>query len=711
VIPLNIECHLEVGTNNGVGGTNFTEYPMGVCPTVTIPGTYTVRIRVCNTGQYALTNVTATIVASTGNCLASPILFSGNLMPGACATNNLCQNTCTALSSNYYKVNVRGEASQAFGHICTYTAQGTNIVATNMCATCVICTGCPQINILKGVACVVCSNDGSGVVLFCASARGIFEHDAFGVRSDTQDPAFCYELVVTNTGTVAATDVRLDDEILGITNLSLGTLGVNGSFVTNILHSWHDTTTNFASASAQSLPGCPGVDANSRINVSTNAIAHVRPASIRCDKLVSVNGSTPASTYTAVCASNIVATNITWYVVVHNTGQADLSNVTISEDLTMGDALPCTNVTITLPGILAAGTSTTNIPVCTSGFNTCVTTNVNNFIVVSALAAAEGTNCVWTIQGSNITTRSECNATLHLCCFTSVPTACRTTGGGRTDLVEDGQTVLCPPNVRYVTYGGQVGAPVGDKICVVTPQFFLGNPCIHGRWTHVRHEQGGLEGNFHGRFYDTLDCACLETNYDGTGLYAPGTVVNGVCGNRNIGPLPRKAPANKIVFTGVGDWADPNGRRAPRSVLFRVDLEDRGEPGNDHTLDLGHKSGRVPDRYRIRIWVLSDTELLELSGGGADPYLLNFRNAISACHGIEYFDGVTTPYVGHNCAKSGSIVFGGPGDPEYSTLGPAAAVRLPDIDDGGEQLHGNHQIHPSIMPCDPNNPVGPGLPH
>jgi hypothetical protein len=259
--------------------------------------------------------------------------------------------------------------------------------------------------------------------------------------------------------------------------------------------------------------------------------------------------------------------------------------------------------------------------------------------------------------------------------------------------------------VRYVTYGGQVGAPVGDSNCVVTAQFHLGNPCIHGRWTHVRHVKGGLEGNFHGRFYDTLDCACLETNYDSTGLYDPGTVVNGVCGNRHIGPLPRKAPANKIIFTGVGDWADPNGRRAPRSVLFRVDLEDRGEPGNDHALDIGPKAGRVPDRYRIRIWVLSDAELLELAGGGADPYLLNFRNAIAACHGIKYFDGVTTQYVGHNCGTSGSIVFGGPGD----TAG--APVRLPDIDDGGEQLHGNHQIHPMIMQCDPNNPVGPGLPH
>jgi hypothetical protein len=38
-------------------------------------------------------------------------------------------------------------------------------------------------------------------------------------------------------------------------------------------------------------------------------------------------------------------------------------------------------------------------------------------------------------------------------------------------------------------------------------------------------------------------------------------------------------------------------------------------------------------------------------------------------------------------------------------------VRAPDIDDGGEQDRGNHQIHPAIMFCDPNNPSGPGLPN
>jgi hypothetical protein len=169
-----------------------------------------------------------------------------------------------------------------------------------------------------------------------------------------------------------------------------------------------------------------------------------------------------------------------------------------------------------------------------------------------------------------------------------------------------------------------------------------------------------------------------------------GTVTDGTCGNRNIGPLPRSAPANKIVFTGVGDWADPNGRRAPRSTLFRVDIEDRGEPGNAHALGSNGKEGRVPDRYRIRIWVLSDSELAQLKGRNApgdDRYLLDFRNAIAACNGLNVQDGATV--------ANGAAAFG---------------VRAPNVDDGGELLHGNHQIHPSIKDCNPLDPTGPGLP-
>jgi len=269
------------------------------------------------------------------------------------------------------------------------------------------------------------------------------------------------------------------------------------------------------------------------------------------------------------------------------------------------------------------------------------------------------------------------------------------TGGGRQDLR------ICPDNVRYVTHGGQVGAPVGNETCAIDtslPHWMLGNPCIHGRWTHVRHEKGGLRGNFHARFYDTLKCVCLATNFDANGVYGDGTVTDGVCNkddHKVAGPQPRPAPSNKIVFTGVGDWADPNGRRGSRTTLFRVDIEDRSEPGGSHP------GGQVSpeDRYRIRIWVLTANEKRDLDTGsnitGNGPYLLNFRNAISACNGTNVRDGVNNA---NTCGGAGTITFPG-GTP----------VRQPDIDDGGGLERGNHQIHPSIKNCNPADPQAPPL--
>jgi hypothetical protein len=137
-------------------------------------------------------------------------------------------------------------------------------------------------------------------------------------------------------------------------------------------------------------------------------------------------------------------------------------------------------------------------------------------------------------------------------------------------------------------------------------------------------------------------------------------VVGTLCnpGDRICGPEPRRAPANKITFSGVGDYALNTGNRQPRSVLFRVDIEDRSEPG-------GNSGTPPPDRHRIRIWILTDAELAQLNNS-ADR-LLNFRKAIAASTvNTVLQDGA----VGSNglAVPNGTAVFG---------------VRAPDIDDGG----------------------------
>jgi hypothetical protein len=422
------------------------------------------------------------------------------------------------------------------------------------------------------------------------------------------------------------------------------------------------------------------------VTAQDKAVARVIPAGISCEQLYTVDNGALTNCVKlnlADTATHVVVT----YIRLVNTGVADLSNIRVTNDV----ANPCR--VDRLITSLTSG-STVLVALCTNAAYTCASTDSTITVTATNFSLTNVAQlCAHDINGKVIVVRSECPG----CVECTVPNACRVTGGGRQD-----DPLVYPHDVRYVTHGGQVGAPVGNRVCTVTTNFVIGNPCIHGRWTHVRHVKGGLEGNFHARFYDTLDCACLDTdvtsvvtNVPGVNgnpsqtyvnlVYGPGTVINGLCNpddHKVAGPEPRPAPANKIVFTGVGDWADPNGRRSSRATLFRVDIEDRSEPGGSHP-----KGGTAPpDRYRIRIWVLSDSELAQLNGSGPDRWLLNFRNAISACNGLNVQDGASV--------VNGTAVFG---------------VRRPDIDDGGELERGNHQIHPAIKNCNPFDPTGPGL--
>ena len=535
----------------------------------------------------------------------------------------------------------------------------------------------PCINVTKEIACFIGTN-AQGVDI-C----GTYSKLAIGVQGDTQNPAFCYRITVTNCADVPLTNVTVIDD-------KYGDLTSHFTGITPIFAAHGTATFEFkAELDGASPPSNLSFVTNTVVargqssftgeivTAQDHAVAEIVPAAITCTKGYSVDGGPITN---GVTLENGTNHTIVWYVTIRNTGYADLLHVVVTDVSTLCNAAPA-------PFSLPRGASNT-IALCTNSTFQC--TNATGFantvrVVADRFAVAGNTNvCAHDLAGIQITVRSECEARI----FCSQPNACRVTGGGRQD-----DPLVCPHDVRYVTHGGQVGAPVGDRICVVTTNFTLGNPCIHGRWTHVRHVQGGLEGNFHARFFDTLDCACLDTNVGPGGVYGPGTVVGGLCnpGDRVAGPEPRPAPANKIVFTGVGDWADPNGRRAPRATLFRVDIEDRSEPGGSHP-----KGGTPPpDRYRIRIWVLSDSELAQLNGSGPDRWLINFRNCISACNGLNVRDGVD---IANTCGGQGTITFSG-----------GCPVRNPDIDDGGELERGNHQIHPSIKDCDPFNPTGPGL--
>jgi hypothetical protein len=243
------------------------------------------------------------------------------------------------------------------------------------------------------------------------------------------------------------------------------------------------------------------------------------------------------------------------------------------------------------------------------------------------------TTSTTTLPKSTTTTSATTMTTSSSTTTTTVLGGCRVTGGG---IVDD----TFPPVVD-ATHGGQVGAPLG-----FVTAFSPDTPCIHGEWQHVRHDDPRVFGNFHSDTFDSLVCGCLpcDENPESPGM------VGELCnpGDRICGPEPRRAPANKICFTGVGDFTATNGSKNPRSVAFRVDVEDRSEPG-------GGGGPPPPDRYRIRLWNLTDAADSAAS--------LVLREAISC---------------GTSLAEE-----------------PLPAP-LPDIDDGGELAKGNHQIHPEI---------------
>jgi len=207
------------------------------------------------------------------------------------------------------------------------------------------------------------------------------------------------------------------------------------------------------------------------------------------------------------------------------------------------------------------------------------------------------------------------------------------------------------------THGGQVGASVG-----IATAFDPDSKCIKGEWQHVRHDvmRPKLNGIFHARNFDSLQCACLSCTENSLldPLAVPGTLCNP--DDRICGPEPRRAPDNKICFSGVGDYALTNGKKTKRSVVFRVDVTDRSEPG-------GTNGTPPPDRYRIRLW------FADCPGQNSCSTL---RQQVECLH------------------------------PETEDLSgnPFQPTPAPDIDDGGDLIRGNQQIHPAIKDTCPSHP-------
>jgi hypothetical protein len=218
---------------------------------------------------------------------------------------------------------------------------------------------------------------------------------------------------------------------------------------------------------------------------------------------------------------------------------------------------------------------------------------------------------------------------------------CRITGGRITP--DGGTDDAGYMDITKGTGGGQVGASCG---CIGCYDDF---DHIQGQWQYSRKGQGNGKknlGTFHASDYNSLECFCL--NLDGT----PAEQSNGLCnpGDRDAGPEPRKAPANAACFTGIGTLSPPQLGKKTEVVAFKVYVEDRGEPG------AGANAGPSNDIYTIKIWVPNRDPVT------GDPVDLG-----------ETAEGLAA---------------------QACCFDPDPSLRTPNIDDGGDLIHGNIQIHP-----------------
>jgi hypothetical protein len=448
------------------------------------------------------------------------------------------------------------------------------------------------------------------------------------------------------------------------------------------------------------------VNSSASTKATASATVTVVPISVSCDIVLvsSFDMDANPSTDNHLLLPNGTISDIVGglHLTVHNTGSAAV-NAAVTLTITGAGEANCVD---------SAGNSIdlTKIPlevgqsvevICDLTGIACPTPVTISASVVGTAVVSADYPCIFNAQGQVITTAaSPCSGSIS--CTT--PVSCRVTGGGT--LINGFTDQSCIPVVTElfpltsipggggiplskVTHGGQLGAPFSQMDCPPGP---LGNPCIRGQWQHTRHYVGRgnpreiFDMDFHSNtpkgVFDTLDCACLGCCDPETGAFIPpvtGPLIHkfALCNpddHKVCGPQPRPAPANAIIFTGVGKLSPASDagvdNRNTTYVIFRVYIEDRSEPGG------GHPGGAVEpaDIYCLQVW---KTGILVSRKPDFSGVEVAFRKALQA-DSCAFLDALS----------SGALPIGSL--PSNTVDGDTA-----DVHDCGPLHDGNQQIHPS----------------
>jgi len=473
------------------------------------------------------------------------------------------------------------------------------------CTTEVLCP--PDICVTKEVACA----PDTGI---CGEGLDYGE-TATGVEG----AAFCYRIVVENCGQDDLENVVVTDTRIDVTGDFPPTLAV-GESVTNFYKlSFADEGTYPNTVTADGV----GASSGTEVSATDSAEVVVVPISVECDiEVVGVVQPPVGNCEATLTESGPVEFTLT----IRNTGEADLDvSITGVPPLKNCDTLE--DIVVPTSVFIAAGGDPYVLTGCTEV--TCPEGAQFEVTVQGTAVASEEVPCIFDENGVAVkTAESTCRACVNC---QAEGLFCRTTGGG--DLIAgtvddltapclDVHTTLFPDKSALnqllvkVTHGGQMGAPFAAADCGEV----LGNPCIKGQWQHVRHYQG--RGNprdvvsaFHAGgpgkgTFDALMCECLPCCEDPDGVNQPNGNFNGwenlgfdVCNpldHKVCGPLPRPAPANALIWSGLGQMnqASDTGKKPAEWVVVRVYIEDRSEPGGNHP-----KGAVLPsDIYSFQAW-------------------------------------------------------------------------------------------------------------